>query len=59
MKVACDARHVTLVVAILPRRDQVSGLHAGRAYNTRASLFLRHSASRRSTCSKIFRPPTA
>ena len=36
MKVACDARHVTLLVAILPRRDQVSGLHAGRAYNARA-----------------------
>ncbi len=36
MKVACDARHVTLVVAILPRRDQVSGLHAGRAYHTPA-----------------------
>ncbi len=36
MKAACDARHVTLLVAILPRRDQVSGVHQGRAYNARA-----------------------
>ena len=41
MKVACDARHVKLFVAILPRRDQVAGLLAGRAYNERARAIAR------------------
>jgi len=36
MKELCDARGVTLLVAILPRRDQVSGILPGRAYNERA-----------------------
>jgi len=36
MKEACDARGVRLLVAILPRRDQVSGIHPGRAYQERA-----------------------
>ncbi len=36
MKELCDTRGVTLLVAILPRRDQVSGTHPGRAYNERA-----------------------
>jgi hypothetical protein len=35
MKALCDARGVGLLVAILPRRDQVSGHHQGRAYNER------------------------
>ena len=35
MKVLCDARGVGLLVTILPRRDQVSGHHQGRAYNER------------------------
>ena len=41
MKVACDARHVTFLIAILPRRDQVSGAHPGRAYNERARAIAR------------------
>jgi lysophospholipase L1-like esterase len=36
MKALCDARGIILLVAILPRRDQVSGIHPGRAYNERA-----------------------
>jgi len=32
---------VTFLVAILPRRDQVSGLNAGRAYNARARAIAR------------------
>ena len=36
MKELCDARGVGLLVTILPRRDQVSGQHPGRAYNERA-----------------------
>jgi len=36
MKALCDAREVILLVAILPRRDQVSGIHPGRAYQRRA-----------------------
>ena len=36
MKELWDARGVTLLVAILPRRDQVSGILPGRAYNERA-----------------------
>ena len=35
MKELCDARGVGLLVTILPRRDQVSGQHPGRAYNER------------------------
>jgi lysophospholipase L1-like esterase len=37
MKRACDARRASLLVAILPRRDQVSGQHPGRVYNQRAA----------------------
>ena len=33
MKALCDARGGGLLVTILPRRDQVSGHHQGRAYN--------------------------
>jgi lysophospholipase L1-like esterase len=36
MKELCDERGVKLLVAILPRRDQVSGAYPGRAYQTRA-----------------------
>jgi len=36
MKEVCDARGVRLLVAILPRRDQVSGIHPERAYQDRA-----------------------
>jgi lysophospholipase L1-like esterase len=36
MKAMCDARQVKLVLAILPRRDQVSSAISGRAYNERA-----------------------
>jgi hypothetical protein len=36
MKELCDSRGVGLLVAILPRRDQVSGQHPGRVYNERA-----------------------
>lgn len=36
MKRLCDARNVNLIVAILPRRDQVSGHNPGRLYNERA-----------------------
>jgi lysophospholipase L1-like esterase len=36
MNERCAARGVPLIVAILPRRDQVSGSHPGRAYNERA-----------------------
>src|SRR5262249_45430331 len=35
MKALCDASGVGLLVTILPRRDQVSGHHQGRAYNER------------------------
>jgi hypothetical protein len=35
MKALCDARGVGFLVSILPRRDQVSGHHQGRAYNER------------------------
>jgi len=35
MKELCDARGVGLLLTILPRRDQVSGNHQGRAYNER------------------------
>lgn len=35
MKELCDAHGVGLLVTILPRRDQVSGHHPGRAYNER------------------------
>ena len=36
MKQLCDARGVMMLVAVLPRRDQVSGNQPGRAYNERA-----------------------
>ena len=36
IKQLTDAHKATLLVAILPRRDQVSGDHPGRAYNERA-----------------------
>jgi hypothetical protein len=36
IKQLTDAQGATLLVAILPRRDQVSGDHPGRAYNERA-----------------------
>ena len=36
MKELCDSLGVEFLVAILPRRDQVSGQHPGRAYNQRA-----------------------
>ena len=36
MKELCDAGGVMLLLAILPRRDQVSGVHPGRAYQERA-----------------------
>jgi lysophospholipase L1-like esterase len=36
MKKLTDARGVTLLVAMLPRRDQVSGNHPGRAFGERA-----------------------
>jgi lysophospholipase L1-like esterase len=35
MKALCDARKVMLLLAVLPRRDQVSGNNLGRAYNER------------------------
>ena len=35
MKGLCDARGIGFLVAVLPRRDQVSGGHVGRAYNDR------------------------
>jgi hypothetical protein len=38
MKHLCDARRVTLVVAILPRRDQVSGGVSEHAFNDRARV---------------------
>jgi hypothetical protein len=41
MKEACDAQGATLLVVILPRRDQVSGAHPGRAYNVRARAITR------------------
>lgn len=41
MKEACDARRTGLLVAILPRRDQVAGLHRQRAYNERARAITR------------------
>jgi lysophospholipase L1-like esterase len=36
MKQGCDGRGITLIVAVLPRRDQVSGARPERAYNQRA-----------------------
>jgi lysophospholipase L1-like esterase len=36
MKARCDARGVALLVAVLPRRDQVAGTQPGRAYTERA-----------------------
>jgi lysophospholipase L1-like esterase len=36
MKDHCEDRNVTFLVAILPRRDQVSGENPARAYNRRA-----------------------
>jgi hypothetical protein len=36
MKQLCGSRRVTFLVVILPRRDQVSGMHSGRAYQARA-----------------------
>lgn len=36
MKERCDARGIALVMAVLPRRDQVSGARHERAYNQRA-----------------------
>ena len=36
MKELCDARGVMLLLAILPRRDQVSGVRPGRVYQERA-----------------------
>jgi hypothetical protein len=36
MKELCDSLGARFLVAILPRRDQVSGQHPGRAYNERA-----------------------
>jgi lysophospholipase L1-like esterase len=36
MKQLCDSRNVILLVAILPRRDQISGDNLGQAYNERA-----------------------
>src|SRR5262249_34369765 len=41
MKAACDIRHVAFMIAILPRRDQVSGVNPGRAYNERARAIAR------------------
>lgn len=35
MKRSCDARGVQLLIAVLPRRDQVSGAEPRRAYNER------------------------
>jgi lysophospholipase L1-like esterase len=36
IKARCDAHGVALVVAVLPRRDQVAGTQPGRAYTERA-----------------------
>jgi lysophospholipase L1-like esterase len=36
MKQRCDGRGITLIVAVLPRRDQVSGGRPERSYNQRA-----------------------
>lgn len=41
MREACDAHRAMLLVVILPRRDQVSGAHAGHAYNDRARAITR------------------
>jgi len=35
MKAMCDARSIPLVLAVLPRRDQVDGSEPGSAYNRR------------------------
>ena len=37
MKELCDARNAMLFLAVLPRRDQVSGQNRGQAYDDRAS----------------------
>jgi lysophospholipase L1-like esterase len=41
MKAACNEGQVRFMVAILPRRDQVSGLQSGTVYNRRAEAIAR------------------
>jgi lysophospholipase L1-like esterase len=41
MKELCGAQGVLLLLAILPRRDQVSGAHQGRAYQERVRALAR------------------